>query len=49
MIECTPVPNFKPFGDAVSDARHDGDTNPDKAIIADTMKLVSYLKAMCIN
>ncbi len=49
VIEYTPVPCFKPFGEAVSDARRDGDANPDKAIIADTMKLVSYLKVTCIN
>ena len=49
VIEYTPVPCFKPFGDAVSNARRDGDANPDKAIIADTMKLVSYLKVTCIN
>ncbi|KAL9961203.1 hypothetical protein ACROYT_G030104 [Oculina patagonica] len=40
VIQYTPVPCFKPFGEAVSDARRDGDANPDKAIIADTMKLV---------
>ena len=32
---------FQPFGEAVSDARRAGDVDPNKAIIADTMKLVS--------
>ena len=41
VIEFTPRPCFKPFGDAVSDARRAGDADPSKAIIADTMKLVS--------
>ena len=40
VIEFTPEPCFKPFGDAVSDARRAGDADPSKAIIADTMKLV---------
>ena len=39
--EFTPEPCFKPFGDAVSDARRAGDADPSKAIIAGTMKLVS--------
>ena len=43
VIEFTPQPCFKPFGDAVSDARRAGDADPSKAIIADTMKLVSLL------
>ena len=43
VIEFTPQPCFKPFGDAVSDARRAGDADPSKAIIADTMKLVSFL------
>ena len=42
VIEFTPQPCFKPFGDAVSDARRAGDADPSKAIIADTMKLVSF-------
>ena len=42
VIEFTPKPCFKPFGDAVSDARRAGDADPSKAIIADTMKLVSF-------
>ena len=40
VIEYTPKPCFKPFGDAVSNARRAGDADPSKAIIADTMKLV---------
>ena len=43
VIEFTPEPCFKPFRDAVSDARGAGDADPRKAIIADTMKLVSFL------
>ena len=41
VLEYTPVPCFQPFGEAVSDARRAGDVDPNKAIIADTMKLVS--------
>lgn len=41
VIEYTPMPCFKPFGEAVSDARRAGDVDPNKAIIADTTKLVS--------
>ncbi|CAH3044868.1 unnamed protein product [Porites lobata] len=41
VVEYTPVPCFQPFGKAVSDARRAGDVDPNKAIIADTMKLVS--------
>ncbi|CAH3132563.1 unnamed protein product [Porites lobata] len=40
VVEYTPVPCFQPFGEAVSDARRAGDVDPNKAIIADTMKLV---------
>jgi len=40
VIEFTPKPCFKLFGDAVSDVRRAGDADPNKAIIADTMKLV---------
>ena len=43
LIEFTPEPCFKPFRDAVSDARRAGDADPRKAIIADNMKLVSFL------
>ena len=42
VVEFTPEPCFKSFGDAVSDARRAGDADPRKAIIADTMKLVSF-------
>ena len=41
VIEFTPKPCFKPFGDAVSDARRAGDADPRETIIADTMKLVN--------
>ena len=41
VVEYTPNPCFKPFGEAVSDARRAGDVDPSKSIIADTMKLVS--------
>ena len=43
VVEFTPKSCFKSFGDAVSDARRAGDADPSKAIIADTMKLVSSL------
>ena len=43
VVEFTPGPCCKPFGDAVSDTRRAGDTDPRKAIIAFTMKLVSFL------
>ena len=42
VVEFTPEPCFKPFGDTVSDARRAGDADSRKAIIADTMKLVSF-------
>ena len=42
VVEFTPEPCFKTFGDAVSDARRAGDADPRKAIIADTMKMVSF-------
>jgi len=41
VIEYTPEACFKPFGDAVSNARRAGDVDPSKSIIAETMKLVS--------
>ena len=44
VIEFTPEPYFKPFGDAVSDARRAGDADPSKAIIAETMKLGSLFE-----
>ena len=50
VVEYTPVPCFQPFGEAVSDARRAGDVDPYKAIIADTMKLVSmtsFVQAFC--
>ena len=40
VIEYTPNACFHPFGEAVSDARRAGDIDPNKSIIADTMKLV---------
>ena len=40
VIEYAPKPCFKPFGDAVSNARRAEDADPSKATIADTMKLV---------
>ena len=43
VVEFTPKSCFKSFGNAVSDARRAGDADPSKAIIADTMKLVSSL------
>ena len=45
VVEYTPVPCFQPFGEAVSDARRAGDVDPNKAIIADTMKLVIILSS----
>ena len=40
VIEYTPRRCFKNFVNEVSDARRAGDTSPDQAIIADTMKLI---------
>ena len=40
IIEYEPKPCFQNFGDSVSAARRAGDTDPAKAIIADTMKLL---------
>ena len=40
VIEYTPIPCFRRFGDAESTARCEGDVHPHKAIIADTMKLL---------
>ena len=42
VVEFTSEPCFKSFGDAVSNTRRAGDADPSKAIIADTMKLVSF-------
>ena len=49
VIEYTPNTCFHPFREAVSDARRAGDIDPNKSIIADTMKLVgnsSYRKTI---
>ena len=40
IIEYEPKPCFQRFGESVSAARRAGDEDPDKAIIADTMKLL---------
>ena len=40
IIEYEPKPCFQNFGDSVSAARRAGDADPEKAIIADTMKLL---------
>ena len=40
VIEYEPTPCFRHIGESVSTARRDGDADPDKAIIADTMKLL---------
>ena len=40
IVEYSPKPCFQQFGDSVSAARRNGDSDPDKAIIADTMKLL---------
>ena len=40
IIEYEPTPCFRRFGESVSTARRAGDEEPDKAIIADTMKLL---------
>ena len=40
VIEYDPIPCFRRFGDAVSEARREGDVHRDRAIIADTMKLL---------
>ena len=37
---CQPMGVFRQFGESVSAARRAGDEDPDKAIIADTMKLL---------
>ena len=48
VAEYIPVPYFKPFSEAVSDARRDGDANLDKAIIADAIKLVTLYNFSCV-
>ena len=40
VIEYDPIPCFRRFGDAVSEARREGDVHRDRAIITDTMKLL---------
>ena len=40
VVEYEPKPCFRDFGESVSTARRNGDSDPDKAIIADTMKLL---------
>ena len=40
IVEYSPKPCFQHFGESVSTARRDGDADPDKSIIADTMKLL---------
>ena len=40
IVEYSPKPCFQQFGDSVSAARRAGDSDPDKSIIADTMKLL---------
>ena len=56
IVEYERKPCFRQFGESVSAARRDGDADPDKAIIADTMKLlgnVAYCTevgtSVCIN
>ena len=49
VIEYEPSPCFQAFGEKVSNARREGDQNPDKAIIAEIMKLLgnsSYGKTL---
>ncbi|KAJ8020744.1 hypothetical protein HOLleu_40418 [Holothuria leucospilota] len=40
LAQFIPKPVFKDFGEEVSNARRDGDKDPAKSIIADTMKLI---------
>ena len=40
IIEYEPNPCFRQFGESVSTARREGDSDPHKTIIADTMKLL---------
>ena len=40
IIEFQPNPCFRRFGESVSTARREGDSDPNKTIIADTMKLI---------
>ena len=51
-IEYEPSPCFRNFGEKVSDARREGDRDPLKAIVAETMKLLgnsSYGKTITNN
>ena len=41
VVEYSPVPCFEPFGEAVSNARREGDRDSNKLIKGETMKLVS--------
>ena len=40
VVSYSPKPCFQHFGESVSTARRNGDVDPDKSIIADTMKLL---------
>ena len=40
IVEYSPKPCFQHFGESVITARRNGDVDPDKSIIADTMKLL---------
>ena len=40
VYEYRPAKCYKKFGESVSDARREGDLNPDKALLAETSKLV---------
>ena len=40
VVEYEPKPCFRNFGESVSTARRNGDVDPEKAIIVDTMKLL---------
>lgn len=44
VVEYKPGLCFQPFGEDVSDARRAGDVDPNKAIVADTMKLVVFFQ-----
>ena len=40
IVEYIPKTCFKPFGEMITDARRAGDADPNKQLIADTMKLI---------
>jgi hypothetical protein len=40
VVEYTPKTCFQPFGEMVSDARRAGDADPNKKLVAETMKLI---------